>query len=74
MNINLLLFSKGGELMIKSLIVEFIKTFRKKSFADAVIWCIEYFVKLYSPDNLDAKKTLLPVIYASCTGIEIPDN
>jgi putative transposase len=30
-----------------------------------------YFVKLYYPDNLDAKKTLLPVAYASCMGITI---
>ena len=30
-----------------------------------------YFVNLYYPDNLDAKKTLLPVAYASCMGITI---
>lgn len=57
--------------MIKSLVARFIKTFRKRSFADAVIWFITYFVNLYYPDNLNAKKTLLPVVYASCTGITI---
>ena len=57
--------------MIKSIVSRFIKTFRKKSFADAVIWFIAYFVKLYYPNNLDAKKTLLPVAYASCMGITI---
>jgi len=57
--------------MQKSIVARFIKTFRKKSFADAVIWFIMYFVKLYYPDNLDAKKTILPVAYASCMGITI---
>src|SRR3989344_5904724 len=71
MSISLLLFSKGGELMTKSLIAKFIKTFRKKSFADAVIWLITYFVNLYYPSNLNAKKTLLPVAYASCMGMTI---
>src|SRR3990167_1868627 len=57
--------------MIKRLINRFIKTFRKKSFADAVIWLITYFVNLYYPSNLNAKKTLLPVAYASCMGMTI---
>jgi putative transposase len=57
--------------MIKRLVFRFIKTFRKKSFADAVIWFIMYFVKLYYPGNVDAKKTLLPAAYASCRGITI---
>jgi hypothetical protein len=30
-----------------------------------------YFVKLYYPGNVDAKKTLLPAAYASCRGITI---
>lgn len=72
MNISLLLFPKGGvKSLIKSIVSRFIKTFRKKSFADAVIWFITYYVKLYYPDNLDAKKTFLPVVYASCLGITI---
>ena len=57
--------------MIKRLVNRFIKTFRKKSFADAVIWLITYFVNLYYPSNLNAKKTLLPVAYASCMGMTI---
>jgi len=65
------LLSKGGFTLIKSIVSRFIKTFRKKSFADAVIWFIMYYVKLYYPDNLDAKKTFLPVAYASCMSITI---
>jgi len=57
--------------MQKSIVYRFIKTFRKKGFADAVVWFIMYFVNLYYPNNLDAKKTLLPVAYASCMGITI---
>lgn len=57
--------------MIKSIVARFIKTFRKKSFADAVIWFILYFVKQYYPDNLDSRKTLLPVTFAACMGITI---
>ncbi len=57
--------------MTKRLVNKFIKIFRKRSFADAVIWFIIYFVRLYYPNNLDAKKTILPVAYASCMGFTI---
>jgi len=56
--------------MIKKLTNQFIKTFRKKSFEDAVIYIICFQIKIRCL-NIDEKKTLLPVIYASVSGITI---
>lgn len=55
---------------MKSLVNRFIKTFRKKSFEDSVTNLICYQIKRKYPD-VNEKKTLLPLIYASSMGITI---
>lgn len=56
--------------MIKSLVNRFIKTFSKKSYDDSVVDIICFQIKKrYS--EINARKTLLPVIYASTMGITI---
>lgn len=55
---------------MKKLVNQFIKTFRKKSFEDAVIKIICFQMKIVA-SNINEKKTLLPVIYASVSGITI---
>lgn len=57
--------------MQKRLVNRFIKTFRKRSFEDAVLWLIAFLVKTYAPEQIDTQKTLLPAVYASCMGITI---
>lgn len=57
--------------MKKRLVNRFIKTFRKKSFEDSVIWLITFLIKTYYNGSIDSKKTLLPILYASCMGISI---
>lgn len=56
--------------MIKSLVNRFIKTFRKKDFEDSVVNLICFLIKKRYPD-INSKKTLLPVIYASSMGITV---
>jgi len=56
--------------MIKSLTNHFIKTLRKRSFEDSVVNLICSQVKKKC-SKTNADKTLLPVIYASATGITV---
>lgn len=55
---------------MKKLVNQFLKTFRKKSFEEAVIKIICFQIKK-GFSNINEKKTLLPVIYASVSGITI---
>lgn len=57
--------------MQKRIVIRFIKTFRKRSFEDAVLWLIAFLVKTHAPEQINTQKTLLPVVYASCMGITI---
>jgi len=56
---------------LKKLVNRFIKTFRKKSFEDSVILLVTFLIKTYCSGSIDSKKTLLPIVYASCMGISI---
>lgn len=56
---------------MKRLVNRFIKTFRKKSFEDSVISLITFLIKTHYAGNIDSKKTLLPIVYASCMGVSI---
>jgi len=51
---------------MKKLVNRFIKTFRKKSFEDSVTDLISFVLKQRNI-SLSERKSLLPVIYASCT-------
>ncbi|MFH1358707.1 MAG: hypothetical protein ABIH37_02365 [archaeon] len=55
--------------MIKSLVNRFIKIFRKESFEDSTIEIISY--QLKKEYNINERKTLLPVVYASVSGITV---
>lgn len=57
--------------MRKRVVMRFIRTFRKRSFEDAVLWLIAFLVKTYAPEQIDTQKTLLSAVYASCMGITI---
>ena len=55
---------------MKKLVNQFIKNLRKKSFEDSVVNLICFTIKKRYPD-INSKKTLLPVIYASSMGITV---